>query len=563
MDKNILSPSFITNTVYCPHILNLYPNSLLSKFYIREIISEKNPMFNCSLLTKPFIYSNYFSLAQSQNFLSDYYLKNLSLDWTAINSQQTLSQNSIVKSGCVFSLSFDDTGEFMASTNHNNTIEIWNMSKKKIEKVITDHQQIVTEVTFFHSNPHFFLSCSLDKTIKLFNNYKCVHTFTEHSDWVRCVNISNSNRFFLSGCVSSVVKLWDLTSRQVISSLYNSEHSSESLLTVNSLEFFRNNDFAFLVGLRDGTVKLCDSRTKKIEVTNKFKAHSTKLNSVKLNKENTYLLSSGRDSTLKIWDLRKIPTSMNAGENECVREYKGHKCNGYNVLCNFYNKEKYIVTGSEDGVLYFYDTGTGAIAHRIKTNQKCVVLANPVPQSQAIAFTGLEDVSIFIWDVRLSLQRGIEREAKKAEKEDEDSNDDKDNEYYALCYKIVEEIMNECSDVIFKIFHQNNVPFSKDINFGNLLEIVQRNNSPESQMILKILNEKIYKSLTENLLKVGLGKNQNNTLAKSKEKIKEKVNEIKCTKCNNKSVNYIQNIISTIDIDLLTFPNHYNFNDEI
>ena len=62
--------------------------------------------------------------------------------------------------------------------------------------------------------------------------------------------------------------------------------------------------------------------------------------------------------------------------------------------------------------MYFYDTGTGAIAHRIKTNQKCVVLANPVPQSQAIAFTGLEDVSIFIWDVRLSLQRGIEREAK-------------------------------------------------------------------------------------------------------------------------------------------------------
>ena len=72
-----------------------------------------------------------------------------------------------------------------------------------------------------------------------------------------------------------------------------------------------------------------------------------------------------------------------------------------------------------------------------------------------------------------------------------------------------------------------------------------------------------YKSLTENLLKVGLGKNQNNTSAKSKEKIKEKVNEIKCTKCNNKIVNYIQNIISNIDIDLLTFPNHYNFNEQI
>ena len=562
MDKNILSSPNITNTVYCPHILNHFSNSLLSKYYIKEILSEKNPMFSCFLLTKPFLYNLYFSFPQSQNLLCDYYLKNLSPDWTAINSQHTLSQNSMVKSGCVFALSFDETGEYMASTNHNNTIEIWNMLTKKIEKVITDHQQIVTEVTFFHNNSNRFLSCSLDKTIKLFTNYKCIHTFTEHSDWVRCVNISDSNNFFLSGCVSSVVKLWDLHSRQVISSLYNSQHSSESFLTVNSLEFFRNNDYNFIVGLRDGSVKLCDSRTKKIEVTKQFRAHSTKLNSVKLNKANTYLLSSGRDSTLKIWDMRMMPSSMDASENKCVKEYRGHKCNGYNVLCNFYNKERYIVTGSEDGVIYFYDTGTGDVAHKIKTNQKCVVLVHPVPQSQAIAFTGLEDVSIFIWDVRGNLQRGIEREAKEETKE-EDNNDDKDNEYYALCYKIVEEIMNECSDVIFKIFHQNNVPFSKDINFGNLLEIVQRNNSPESQMILKLLNEKIYKSLADNLLKVSLGTNQITKSTKCKEKTKEKINEVKCTKCNNKNVQNIQKIITNIDINLLTLPNHYNFNEEI
>ena len=54
---------------------------------------------------------------------------------------------------------------------------------------------------------------------------------------------------------------------------------------------------------------------KKIEVNSQFRAHSTKLNSVKLNKANTYLLSSGRDSTLKIWDMRMLPSSMNASEN--------------------------------------------------------------------------------------------------------------------------------------------------------------------------------------------------------------------------------------------------------
>ena len=128
MDNNILSSPNISNAVYCSHILNHFPNSLLSKYYIKEI--TKNPMFNCSLLTKPFLYTKYLSFNQSQNLLCDYYLKNLSPEWTAINSQHTLSQSSMVKSGCVFALSFDDTGEYMASTNHNNTIEIWNMSTK-------------------------------------------------------------------------------------------------------------------------------------------------------------------------------------------------------------------------------------------------------------------------------------------------------------------------------------------------------------------------------------------------------------------------------------------------
>ena len=59
------------------------------------------------------------------------------------------------------------------------------------------------------------------------------------------------------------------------------------------------------------------------------------------------------DSRLKIWDMRMLPSSMNASENKYVREYKGHKCNGYNVVSNFYNKEKYLVTGSEDGLYIF------------------------------------------------------------------------------------------------------------------------------------------------------------------------------------------------------------------
>ena len=43
----------------------------------------------------------------------------------------------------------------------------------------------------------------------------------EHSDWVKCLNIRQDNIQFLSGCVSSVVKLWDIPTQRIIASIKN------------------------------------------------------------------------------------------------------------------------------------------------------------------------------------------------------------------------------------------------------------------------------------------------------------------------------------------------------
>ena len=63
--------------------------------------------------------------------------------------------------------------------------------------------------------------------------------------------------------------------------------------------------------------------------------------------------------------------------------------------------------------------------------------------------------------------------------------------------------------------------------------------------------------------KLVLNDNQITKNTKCKEKTKEKINEVKCTKCNNKNVQCIQQLITNIGIDLLTLPNHYNFNEDI
>jgi WD40 repeat protein len=92
------------------------------------------------------------------------------------------------------------------------------------------------------------MSSSLDKTIKLWKDLKCVHTFTEHNDWIRCLGISPSNNYLLSGCVSSVIKGWDLNTNKVIFSLSNPNPDQSFLNTVNSLAFQNYSEDIFLCG---------------------------------------------------------------------------------------------------------------------------------------------------------------------------------------------------------------------------------------------------------------------------------------------------------------------------
>ena len=284
---------------YCEHLKNQFFNIFSST--ILQFQENKNFFYLNKIKEK-----NTFNSLQIKNILDNYFIKNISNNWTAVYNPQSLSSNSTNKDGCIFTITFDSLGQYLASSNHNHNIEIWDFKEKKFKKIITDHKEIVTGIEYFNNNNDFMMSCSLDKTIKLWNNYEHVYTFHEHSDWVRCLALSKNNKHFLSGCVSSVIKYWDIQERKVIHSINNVNNDPELLNTVNSLTFLNNNENVFLSGLRSGVVKLYDVR-KNNYIIREFKAHKSKLNSVKINHNDKYLLSSGRDSLIKLWDFRMLP----------------------------------------------------------------------------------------------------------------------------------------------------------------------------------------------------------------------------------------------------------------
>ena len=592
---------------YCPHIFDHFVNSYMNSKLKRMTTETEETNINNKHINNKIIYFQnlslfqnsyksfyYYGYNQSKNLLNNFFLKNISLDWVILNNPQNLSINCMNREGCIFSMSFNDTGNLMASSNHYHTIEIWDMKQRKIKEIISSHSEIVTGVEFFHKKEdnEYFLSCSLDKTIKLWKNYKNIHTFLEHSDWVRCISIREDNQQFLSGCVSSVVKLWDIPTQRVIGSIINQNSDPTSLTTVNSLNFMNNNPNLFIIGLRSGEVKIFDCRIqnkndnyiKNVGIVQSFKAHQKKLNTAKLNKSDKYILTSGRDSLLRLWDMRKLPKE-NEINQKYIYEYNKHKCVGYNIECNFYLNENYIITGSEDGNIYIYDILNNKNYYKLKILLKCINLIKQIPNTNYIAFTGLEDISIFIWNAHKNIIKFYEKYCNKNNKNDdnlvEDIETEKDIEIeetdkgQQFCNKIIEEIMAECGDSILKIFHNHNMTYSNGINLENLQEIIQKSQDEKSAKILKSITDKFMKKMMDNLLSIENNSKNKEKKGKIKKKEKKKIikkRDIKCLECSqndnnsniNKDIGNGNNIFNSINRNqlnnLLNLPNYYGFN---
>jgi hypothetical protein len=203
---------------------------------------------------------------------------------------------------------------------------------------------------------------------------------------------------------------------------------------------------------------------------------------------------------------------------QVLQTYQGHQCKGFNIEANFFLNHNYVLSGSEDSCIYIWETNTGKLSHKYKTDQKCVNLVKPRKMKNrfSFAFTGLEESAIFVYSNNKVLSKKIEKlnsnmtqhtlnnnfnslnsgdsldiSNKNSYNIDSQSDSDKDEDFDDTSFtsnvqtKIIEEIMSECGDLILRIFHQNNLTYSNGVNFEQLLDIIQRNNDQESLRIMQ------------------------------------------------------------------------------
>lgn len=117
--------------------------------------------------------------------------------------------------GNVCSLSAKDNQ--IISGSWDTTAKVWDLETFSVKHNLVGHESSVWDAHILDSNR--FITCSADRTIRVWEGSKEVARFTGHNDVIRKLLLLPDNRF-ASASNDGTIKIWDLKSGKILSTLY-------------------------------------------------------------------------------------------------------------------------------------------------------------------------------------------------------------------------------------------------------------------------------------------------------------------------------------------------------
>lgn len=240
----------------------------------------------------------------------------------------------------VHCLSFTPTGTHLASSSSDLSVKIWDFSTYTCVRTLRGHDHTISAVKFIpnpsalaesndegHPGCTHLASASRDHTIKFwdFETGFCVHTATEHTDWVRCLAVKQDGSMIASsGNDTSIIIQATDGERKKTCELRGHEHVVESISFVNAPKTSKVHERGSLAksieevndylasGSRDRTVRLWSiSGATCLSV---FSFHENWVRSVIIHPSGKYIISSSDDRSIRVIDIKA---------NRCMRSIEG------------------------------------------------------------------------------------------------------------------------------------------------------------------------------------------------------------------------------------------------
>jgi len=232
-------------------------------------------------------------------------------------------------------ISSSSCGKYFISGSNDKTIKLWDIETSECIKTFKGHNGDICSITYT-LNDQFILSGSSDCNIKLWDieTSECIKTFKEHSGTIFSVICHPIGLTVISGSEDSTIKLWKLKDLKTIHS-FNDKVWKKSLaispdgkyiasgsfgkikiwdLITGKLQqinkqftgwcntlTFDNNSKKILFGTSKGFIGIIDITTNLLEYD--LKGHKENINKVVYSPNNQFILSSGDDEIMKLWNI--------------------------------------------------------------------------------------------------------------------------------------------------------------------------------------------------------------------------------------------------------------------
>lgn len=248
------------------------------------------------------------------------------------------------------SVCFSPDGKLLATGAEDRLIRIWDLTTKRIIKVLRGHEQDIYSLDFFPDGDRL-VSGSGDRSVRIWSlrSGQCSLTLSIE-DGVTTVAVSPDGKLIAAGSLDRTVRVWDSTTGFLVERLDSGNDNGNG--------------------------------------------HEDSVYSVAFSNTGNQIASGSLDRTVKLWNLDgKLDKN-----SSCEATYIGHKDFVLSVCCTPNNE--YILSGSKDRGVIFWDQASANPLLMLQGHRNSVIsvaVSSNLLATEGIFATGSGDCKARIW----------------------------------------------------------------------------------------------------------------------------------------------------------------------
>jgi len=280
---------------------------------------------------------------------------------------------------------FNNDGQYVLSGGQDKSVKLWSVLKENqggkgvCLKTYSGHGREIYDIAITNDNSKF-ATCGGDKAIFYWDvmTGRTIRRYQGHYQRINCVDFNKEASVVVSGSSDMSIRIWDCRSqsRLPIQILEDAKDSITSLQV---------SDHEILASSVDGNIRIYDIRmgsliSDKIGLPVSYTSFST---------DGNCILASTLNSKLYLIDKEN---------GQILNCYSGHKNEEYKLSSCLDNTDAYVISGSEDGKIIYWDLVDGIKLETIEAHKKVVTSVKYHPKDSYL-LSASHDGLIKIWSI--------------------------------------------------------------------------------------------------------------------------------------------------------------------